>query len=161
VLYLDADIMVRGRLDPIFQWLDDGWDLVMTMSPPQCVTMRRAQRNQYLKENVYSDHQLGGSNWLQMSGGVWGFKRSEVTRKYLAALHREWRRFGQRDQQAMNRAWYADPPKTWLLSREWNWFMHHEPPNERTVILHFATAARAWVVRHPGRSLWNEWREKL
>lgn len=161
VLYLDADILVRESLDPIFKILDGGWDLVMTQSPPQCATMRSAQRKKYEKENIYSDGVLGGNRWLQMSGGVWAFRRNEKTKAYLKRLVKEWGRFKQRDQQAMNRAWYRSKLKTWLLPREWNWFMHHEPPSERAAILHFATAARDWVVKHPGRGLWEDWQHRV
>lgn len=161
VLYLDADMLVRGSLEPVFDILRDGWELVATESPPQCPTMRAAQRKRFEKENEYTNEQLGGNHWLQFGGGAWAFRRCEATRRYLTRLHREWKRFKQRDQQAMNRAWYKTKPKTWLLPREWNWFMHHELPNDRAVILHFATTARAWVVKHPGKKLWEEWRGRV
>ena len=162
VLYLDADILVSTNLDIFFQVLEDGWDMVLTLSPPQGPLIRHAQRAKYKQENSVTDKLLHGNHWLQPSGGVWSFARNERTEAYLALFHKEWKLWQHTDQQSMIRAMYMSPVKAWTLGTEWNTFMHHADEAPRSVgIRHFATAARSWTVKHAGRSLWRKWSKKL
>ena len=162
VLYIDADILVNMRLDLFFQCLEDGWDMVLTMSPPQGPLVRHAQRAKYKPENLVTTKLLHGNHWLQPAGGVWSFARNERTEAYLTLFHKEWKLWQHTDQQSMIRALYQSPVKVWTLGTEFNTFMHHPDEASRTVgIRHFATAARSWAVKHDGRALWRKWSKKL
>lgn len=162
VLYLDADILVSCRLNWIFQVLKDGFDMVLTLSCPSGPLVRHAQRDKYADENNHTNRLLHGNHWLQPAGGVWAFARTEASRLFLEAFHAEWKEWQHTDQQSMIRALYQHPLKAWVLGTEWNTFMHHPDEAPRTAgIRHFATAARAWTVRHDGRSLWRKWSKKL
>lgn len=162
VLYLDADILISRRLNFFFDLLRDGWDMVVTLSPPQGPLVRHAQRKKYRDENVLTTRRLGGNHWLQIAGGVWAFRRNERTQKFLSTFHGEWKRFQHCDQQAMMRAYWKVPLRIWILGTEFNTFMHHKREAGRSLgIRHFATAARAWIVRHDGRALWRKWSKKL
>lgn len=161
IVYLDADILVRKSLEPMFRILEDGWDLVATTSPPENPTIRDGQRARFPKENRYTIQILGSDRYPQLSGGVWGFSRNERTESYMRLMHKEWSRFKERDQQAMTRALYASDVRVWVLGRAFNWFVHLNTPRDEVHVLHFATAARSWVCKHNGRSLWEDWRKRL
>lgn len=164
VLYMDADMLIAGKLDAFFAPLQDGWDMVVTQgTPPDTPLVNQAQREKYKEENLYTDSVLGSSHWLQVAGGIWSFRRNERTAAFLAAFHEEWKRYSHTDQQAMMRAFWRCPVRFWTLPRQFNWFMHRSLPKakDRAVVLHFATAARAWVEKHDGRKLWREWRDKI
>lgn len=164
ILYMDADMLVTDKLDAFFAPLQDGWDMVVTQgTPPETPLVNQAQREKYKEENLYTDSVLGSSHWLQVAGGIWSFRRNERTEAFLAAFHEEWKRYSHTDQQAMMRAFWRCPVRMWTLPRQFNWFMHRGLPKSRdkAAVLHFATAARAWVEHHDGRSLWKEWRTKI
>ena len=161
VLYLDADILLARNVGVVFEILSDGWDMVMTTSPPQSPAIRDAQRAEYRVENAYTVQALGSDRYPQLAGGVWAFQRNTRTRQFFKLFHQEWERFGLRDQQAMDRALYEAPVRVWVLGREFNWFMHHDIPNDEVHVMHFATAARDWVVKHKGRDLWLDWRKRV
>ena len=162
ILYLDADILVSCKLDLFFQPLVDGWDMVLTMSPPQGPLVRHAQRAKYKPENHVTNKLLHGNHWLQPAGGVWSFARNKRTKAFLDLFYQEWHTWQHTDQQSMLRALYQAPVKTWTLGTEWNTFAHHPQEIGRSAgIRHFATAARAWTVKHDGRQLWRKWSKKL
>jgi len=162
ILYLDADILVSCNLDLFFKPLVDGWDMVLTMSPPQGPTVRHAQRAKYKPENHATNKLLHGNHWLQPAGGVWSFARNKQVKAFLDLFYQEWFTWQHTDQQSMIRALFQTPLKTWILGTEWNTFAHHPKEIGRTAgIRHFATAARAWTVKHDGRSLWRRWSKKL
>ena len=164
VLYMDADMLVIDKLDAFFAPLQDGWDMVVTQGTPHTTPLvSQAQREKYKEENLYTDSILGTPKWLQVAGGIWSFRRNEYTKNFLEAFHAEWKRYQHTDQQAMMRAYWRHPVRMWTLPQQYNWFMHRmEPkPKDRAVVLHFATAARAWVEKHDGRKLWRTWREKV
>ena len=162
VLYLDADILVSTRLNFFFDILRDGWDMVVTLSPPQGPLVRHAQRAKYKDESAHTTKVLHGNHWLQIAGGVWAFRRNERTEAFLRTFHEEWKAWQHTDQQAMMRAFWKVPVRMWVLGTEFNTFMHHADEAPRSLgIRHFATAARAWTVRHDGRQLWRDWSKKL
>jgi len=161
VLYLDADILVSGRLELFFDVLADGWEMVLTNSPPKGPLVSDAQRAKYKEENHYTTGVLGSRDLLQIAGGVWAFRRCEATATFMRGFHKEWERYQHTDQQAMMRALWKWPVRAWILGTEWNTFVHHGEAKRTAGVLHFATAARAWVVKHDGRKLWREWITKL
>lgn len=164
VLYMDADMLVQGRLDAFFDPLQDGWDMVVTQGTPHTTPLvSQAQREKYKEENLYTNSILGTPKWLQVAGGIWSFRRNEYTKRFLEAFHVEWKRYQHTDQQAMMRAYWRYPVRMWTLPQQFNWFMHRMLPKSKdhAVVLHFATAARAWVEKHSGRKLWREWRAKV
>lgn len=162
ILYLDADTLCCGKLSPMFKVLADGWDMVMTLSPPKRPLVESAQRGKYTEENLFTDKALGGNQWLQWAGGVWGFRRNGKTQRFFEMFQEEWARYAWRDQQAMMRAMWRSPVRIWTYGTEWNLFAHVDPPKNSAGILHFATAAREWGSKnHPGRRLWREWKVKL
>jgi len=161
VLYMDADMLAIKDLSPLFLPLQEGWDMVMTLSPPRAPLVHHAQRAKYKEENVYTAKVIGSDSWLQFAGGIWSFVRNERTRRFLTEFNQEWSRYSHTDQQAMMRALWKYQVKAWYLPREFNWFVHHGAPNRKAAVLHFATAARAWTEKHPGRKLWREWVKKV
>jgi len=150
-------MLVAKPLNLFFDILQDGWDMVVTLSPPRGPLVHHAQRKKYEEENRYTTGKLGSANLLQIAGGVWAFRRNARTQAFLEGFHKEWRRFQHTDQQSMMRSFWKNPVRMWTLPREFNWFVHHEKPSKKAVIYHFATAARAWGVRHPGRKLWRKY----
>ena len=162
VLYLDADILVRCKLDPIFQMLHDGWDAVFTLSVPDDPLVKGCQRAKYKAENKYTNGKLGSNEILQWAGGVWAFQRNERTRRWLTLFHEEWKRYSHTDQQAMMRSLWRSGVRAWTLGTEWNTFAHKGELNRSAGIYHFATAARGWGgIKHDGRKLWRKWSGKL
>ncbi|HUV67117.1 MAG TPA: hypothetical protein VMW24_24730 [Sedimentisphaerales bacterium] len=156
VLYMDVDMLVKTKLDAFFNILSDGWEMVVTLSPPDAALVHHAQRRKYEAENLFTNKALGGDRWLQIAGGVWAWRRCEATETLLKTFHTEWRRFKHTDQQAMMRALWKCPVRMWTFGTEWNTFVHKRDYKRSVGIYHFATAARAWVVKHQGRKLWRE-----
>jgi len=159
IIYLDADILLAKSLQPMWDILDAGWDMAMTVTAKESPTIGHGQRRNFPKENRETAILLGSTAYPQLAGGVWGFQRNERTHAFFAAWHKEWLRYGARDQQAMDRALYASPVSVWVLGQEFNWFVHCKRPTDAVHVLHFATAARAWVEKQPGRQLCEQYQE--
>ena len=160
VAYCDVDMICIAPLTMLFQPLQDGYDMVFTTSSPQAPLVKHAQRGKYKEENAYTTRFLGSDRWLQIAGGVWSFRRNARTHAWCDAFHREWKRYGHKDQQAMMRALWQVPVRYWLLGTEFNTFVHHGMADRCIGLLHFATAARSWVEKHDGRRLWREYVDK-
>jgi len=161
IIYSDVDMLCVGALYALLDPLTEGWDMVCTTSSPRVPTVQGCQREKYVEENVYTDHELGSNQFLQYAGGLWSFRRNARTEAFLRDFHKEWSKWGNKDQQAMMRALWHYPVKIWLLGTEWNSFVHHGHGSRCVGMLHFATAARAWVENHPGRKLWREYVRKM
>ena len=162
VLYLDADTLCISKLDLFWQALSDGWEMVLTLSPPKRPLVADAQRPKYTEENVYTDRKLGGNQWLQFAGGVWAFRRCEQVERFFEAFIEEWAKYAWRDQQAMMRALWRVPVRALTLGTEWNLFAHVDNPKLCAGIMHFATAAREWGSKnHAGRRIWRTWKAKV
>ena len=161
ILWLDADTLVIDSLEPFFRFLEDGWDMVMTFGPDWGRTVGENQRPAYQEENVFTAKALGGRFWHQPMSGVFGWRRNERTEEFYTLWADEWQQFGRRDQPAMIRALWKSRVTALWLGTEWNYFLHRGNPERGGVVLHFPTAARANDVDHPGKALWEEYRQRV
>lgn len=137
VLYLDADTKLTANVEQLFQWLDDGWEMVWT--PDYKYEVREhmdwyAAPEQQVMKNFYP--------LLQLNGGVFAFRRNERTQAFFKAWREEWERFKQRDQMALTRALRRSPIKIMMLGHEWNTFVHRRDKTQSAGILHYPTTAR-------------------
>lgn len=151
VLYLDADTEVVAPIYQYFDWVSDGWDLVICkdIAPNDCLGHIRARIN----HNEAADTLAAVGSWqtLQYNGGAWAFQRNERTAAFFRRWIAEWERYVQRDQGALCRALHAAPLKVWLLGNEWNTFPRFQPQQETAGLLHFPGAARRWEGQIIGR----------
>ena len=117
VCYLDADTRVHGSLQGGFDFLNTGWDIVMTLSTQQgdglLHHVSEAEREVTLSE-------LGTSDVVQLQGGVFWFRRNERTLALFEAWREEWLRWKGQDQGALLRALNRAPVRLWLLGRPFN-----------------------------------------
>ena len=159
VIYCDADTIVHGSLEYIFQLLESGWDMVMTASPDANRLVWHSGRDDRVAEFEATIEELGCKSLLQPAGGVWAFARTPAARRFLQEWRKEWMKYGKNDQLAMARAFYRCSMKVAWLGEGWNCFMHHEEAESRVCgFAHFATAAREWGdPKHPGRQMWAKW----
>ena len=162
VLYLDADILAIGPVDLFFQLLDDGWEMVFTNSPPNRETLAESRRSDRMEEWTATTELLHTTRLEQIAGGVMAWRRCPEAAAFWTGWHEEWAQYGGKDQLALARSLYAHPVRAYLLGTEWNLFAHQDDPERAAALLHFATAARAWGdATHPGRELWEEWRQRV
>jgi len=151
-----------GPLDLFWQLLDDGWEMAFTNSPPRRETIQSSKRGDRLEEYGHTVDCLKSRHLLQIAGGVMAWRRCPGAADFFAAWHREWLKYQGKDQLALARALYAEPVRAYLLGTEWNTFAHQGQTERAAALLHFATAARAWGdPNHPGRQLWEEWRQRV
>ena len=161
ILWLDADTLVIDSLEPLFQFVEDGWDMVMTFGPDWARSVGDNQRPHYEEENVFTAQALDGRFWHQPMSGVFAWQRNERTEEFHTLWANEWRQFGRRDQPAMIRALWKSPVCALWLGTEWNYFLHRGKPERGEVVLHFPTAARNEKVKHPGKALWEEYSQRV
>lgn len=137
VLYLDADTKLTASIEPLFQWLEDGWDMVFT---PDYIYEVQGHMQWYSapqQEVMKPFYPL-----LQLNGGVFGFRRNERTQAFMQAWYEEWARFRERDQMALTRALLRAPVRMMALGHEWNTFVHRRDKESTAGILHYPTSAR-------------------
>jgi len=115
-IYLDADTRVYHSLDPIFDILDDGWDIVITPSENQGDDLLWHLKPDERQETVFDV----GCNPLQLQAGVFGFNRSGKVKRFFDLWQYEWLRYKDEDQGAFLRALYRNPLRVWLMGRPWN-----------------------------------------
>lgn len=153
VLYLDADTEIVAPVYPLFQWIEDGWDMAICTDAPPQQTLRSLPRRYAREEATETLKSVGTWEVLQYNGGVWAFARNERMERFCRRWLDEWERFGQRDQGALIRALYAEPVKLFVLGEPWNTFPKHCPGSETHTagILHFPGDARRWEGLIPAR----------
>ncbi|HML23513.1 MAG TPA: glycosyltransferase [Aggregatilinea sp.] len=151
VLYLDADTEVVADISFLFQVLADGWDAVFCINPAQYVLAREMSRPDNADEIRETFAQLGTDELLQLNGGVFGFRRGERTAAFFRAWHAEWKRYGKRDQAALDRVLYRAPLRVYVLGNEWNTITRYLPPERTAGILHYPMQARRWKGAVKGR----------
>ncbi len=151
VLYLDADTEVVAPIYPFFEWVEDGWDLVITKDPHLMDTMRSYARRNNASDMAALKEAIHTHNALQLNGGVWAFGRNERVAAFFQRWQSEYERHLQRDQGALIRALYADPLKVWILGNEWNTFPKYEEGITTAGLMHYPGEARRWKGLIPGR----------
>jgi len=151
VLYLDADTEVVADISFLFQVLEDGWSVVCCTNPGKYVStaeMRRPDNGDEVNETFKV---MGAEELLQLNGGVMAFRRSEQTARFFREWHREWQRYGARDQAALDRALYTEPIRVYVLGNEWNTITRYCDASITAGILHYPMTARRWRGRINGR----------
>lgn len=151
VLYLDADTEVVADISLLFQVLADGWEWVICINPAQYVLAKSMLRPDNEDEIQETFKLIGTDEILQYNGGVFGFRRNERTALLMAEWHREWDRYGKRDQAALDRALYNHPVRVYTLGNEWNTITRYIPAERTAGILHYPMSARRWKGRIEGR----------
>ncbi len=144
VLYLDADCEVVADISFLFQLLQDGWEAVFCTNPGKYVRLAEMSRPDNQEETAETLSLLGTGEVLQLNGGVFSFRRCEATARLMREWHREWERYGKRDQAALARALYAGPLRLYVLGNEWNTVTRYVPAERTAGILHYAMQARSW-----------------
>jgi len=151
VLYLDADTEVVAPIYQFFQWIEDGWEFVITKDPHLLDTMHAFERRNNKRELAGIQQQVRTLHTMQWNGGVWAFGRNERIRKFFVRWQIEWEVHAQRDQGALVRAMYTDPLKIWLLGNEWNTFDKYSRNITTAGLRHYPGDARRWDGMVPGR----------
>lgn len=116
-VYLDADTLVRGSLEPGFQMLADGWDMVFTPS-----TRQGNESMWHLDPDEREQTYLcwGSADILQLQAGVFWFRRSEAVMRLFDYWKQEWLQWLGYDQGALLRAMKYNPVRLYLLGRSFN-----------------------------------------
>lgn len=118
VLYLDADTTVHSSLEPLFQILEDGWDIVIAPSTYQGEQAMQhigdIERNQTL--DIY------GFTPLQLQGGVIAFANTDKMRIFFEFWHLEWLEHKEQDQAALLRALHDNGLglNVWIVGNAFN-----------------------------------------
>jgi len=142
VLYLDADTEVTAPIYQYFEWVEDGWEMVICTDPSD--TLHPFSKRASKEEMAAIERSVGTLHVQQLNGGAWAFRRSERVAAFFRRWEAEWDRFGQRDQGALIRALYAEPLKIWLLGNEWNTFEQHCRGIKTAGLMHRPGEARRW-----------------
>jgi len=148
ILYLDADTeIVSSDVMCFFEFLQDGWETIFCINPVQYVLTREMRRpdNQEEIDELFEFH--GTDEMLQLNGGVFAFRRNNRTEKLFNTWFTEWNKYGARDQAALDRAYYNNPVKLYVLGNEWNTITRYIDASLSAGILHYPLTAR----RHRGR----------
>jgi hypothetical protein len=151
VLYLDADTEVVADIGFLFQLLEDGWEAVFCTNPGKYVSTSEMRRPDNGDEVTETFAIMGCEELLQLNGGVSAFRRSEATARFFRAWHREWQRYGARDQAALDRVLYTEPIRVYVLGNEWNTITRYCDASITAGILHYPMTARRWRGRINGR----------
>lgn len=151
VLYLDADTEMIAPVYQLFQWAEDGWDMVICKDIPPNDVLGHIKAKVIPPEAAETQRVVGTWDVLQLNGGVWAFTRNAETEAFFAAWRAEWERWAQRDQGALIRALYTHPLKLLVLGNEWNAFPKFQNDQEAAGILHYPGEARRWTGQIRGR----------
>jgi len=117
-LYLDADTRVNGDISPIFQMLETGFEFVATLSPQQGKNwLWHIDKT----ERLATESAIGYLP-IQLQGGVWGFRKTNNTRKFFANWRKAWKKYPDNypDQAALTWAIHHSPMKIGLLGHTYN-----------------------------------------
>lgn len=151
VLYLDADTEVVADISFLFQLLADGWEFVCCTNPAKYILGREMKRPDNSDELKATFDAIGTDEIVQLNGGVFGFRRCPETARLIRGWNTEWKRWGKRDQAALDRSLYASPVRTYVLGNEWNTITRYIPPERTAGILHYPMQARRWKGMVAGR----------
>lgn len=163
VMYLDADTEVVADISFLYEVLEDGWDMVICKNPVRFHVIENMVRPDNEDECRKTYKKLSSKELIQYNGGVFAFRRNERTAAFFRAWHKEWQRWGKRDQAALLRALWDHPLRLYVLTNVWNTFPTYMPKSITAGILHYPQTARRWegVVhgRSDGKEAWKAVRE--
>jgi len=115
-IYLDADTRPNTDFTPLFDILDDGWELV--------IALNQAQDQKWLWNITPPDRQFTLQTLdykaMALQGGLIGFRKTEAVHQFFTVWRSEWARFTSKDQGALLRALHISPVKLWVLGSLWN-----------------------------------------
>lgn len=149
VLYLDADTELVDSVEPLFRWVESGWDFVICRDVGDSIHSFQRKNN---IEEFRATLRAVGSLWaMQFNGGVWTFHRCAAMERFFGRWREEYEVHLQRDQGALIRALWAEPVRLLLLGHEWNNFPKYTKLTERPAINHYPEDARRWRGKLPGR----------
>lgn len=151
VLYLDADTEVVAPIYRFFEWVEDGWEFVITKDPHLMDTMYSFRRRNNVEESAKVEKAVRTLHTLQYNGGVWAFSRGPRVAAFFKRWQEEWEKYAQRDQGALIRAMYADPLRVLVLGNEWNTFPKYTRGIQTAGLMHYPGDARRWEGLLPGR----------
>jgi hypothetical protein len=146
VVYVDADTEVTADVSFLFDLLVDGWEIFICYNPEAYVLGRNMIRPDNGDECEETFTQVGTDEFIQMNGGVFGFRRCPRTANFFRRWHEEWQRWGKRDQAAFDRVLYDEPLRLYTLGVEFNTITRYFEAERSAGILHYPTRAR----RHEG-----------
>ena len=159
VMYLDADTEIVADISFLFSVLIDGWDMVICKNPAKYHLAWQRKRSDNHDECDYTFDKIGTGELIQLNGGVFAFQRNERTHAFFEAWHREWNKWGKRDQGALLRALFAHPLRLYVLGNEWNTVTRYMDKAQSAGILHYPMAARRWrgkvVQRSDSKAAWD------
>lgn len=143
IIYLDADTEVIEPLDPLLRILHGGWDMFICTGPAEYILAGKMRRPDNIEELKETFQVMQGDQYLQYNGGVFGFQRNPQAVEFMRSWHREWDRWGKRDQAALDRVIYSAPIKIWTLGPTWNRSVRY-PWDGPVCVKHYQTEARSW-----------------
>ena len=148
ILYMDADTVLVNPVPFLLDLLQSGWEFFMCVQPDRYVLLRDSSRPDNREEVEETATLVGTDEVLQLNGGVFGYRRNERTREFMAKWHPEWDRYGKRDQASFTRLLYTSPLRIYVLGQEWNTVIRadYNDPERTAGILHYPMMAR----RHKG-----------
>jgi len=159
ILYLDADTEIIADISFLFDALTDGWDMLICKNPGKYHTARKMVRSDNKDECAVTFDKIGTDQVMQLNGGVFSFQRNPRTQAFFSAWHREWQRWGKRDQAALLRALWSNPVKIYYLGNQWNTILrpggagaYGLTREDSAGILHRPMTARRWRGLIKGRS---------
>jgi len=151
VLYLDADTEVVAPIYRFFEWIEAGWEFVITKDPHLMDTMHAFERRNNKRELLETEQAVRTLHTLQWNGGVWAFGRNARVKGFFDRWLREWEVHAQRDQGALVRAMYEAPLRILTLGNEWNTFLKYSKGVTTAGLMHYPGNARRWKGILPGR----------
>lgn len=151
ILYLDADTECKAPITHYFDLVADGWEFIICKDVRGGALMKDFRRPNNEAEYQNTISMLQTTEALQLNGGVWAFRRCERMKRFFQRWYKEWDVYGARDQGALIRAIYTDPPRMLVLGNEWNYFEHYCKFEQPVGLWHWPQTARRWGGQIPGR----------
>lgn len=156
VLYLDADVEVQhADAYEYFRWLAQGWEYIICKDAHLKETLADFERSNNKTEFYETIEKAGTAESLQINGGVWGFRRCPIMRRFFARWYDEWAKYKGRDQGALIRAMYTEPMRVLWLGNEWNTLVtlkdkeYHPGIKGSAGVVHYVGRARRWEGQVP------------
>lgn len=115
VVYLDADTIIRGSLQPLVDALD-AFPLVFTPSVNQ---QSKAFAHVGAEETSETLAELGYTP-VCLQAGAFAFKATHEAIRFIWYWHQEWLVYGGQDQAALMRALHRRPVPFWVLGSDYS-----------------------------------------